>query len=559
MPIAPPPKRMCEAYLRGQCPRQNRCHFSHGDVSTRGDTSSSHAGNVITVSSSSFSAKMGHGNVLGSGGSGASAAAAAAGSAAGAMNNQILVTLLKLVFDVTGTTEGVYRDGGQLHLTRFADLANLRDVKSQIDFNAVFFCSALCEVIKEKCRDAVFVLLDDNNIRNLHVFLKAMRDHGLVHIQGISACGNNIASTDFTAHLRPFKQLVELRLMGNPVTANERYREAVRKALPDLVILDGESVHRPPLSLPWPQPPRMSSEDGQNLINVLAERFFDVAERRGPDAAITVYHEDALFTLSIAPGGEMKGPEVSTDFPRRQDVLKDFVTLRLAQNDRCRNIVTTRGPVRAVRGRADIGAALRHCLYPRGIAVQHNLVNAGITCEFIPCASGTVAMLTIHGTMTWIHSLLPDPQQGGVSRHYERIMCVLPDTNSPIGFYITNDCVLLRAVDTMEPLWAGNAPARMELMGRKYSVHPGIMEKIVPICKSDREVYDLAVTGLQNMPFEAFQECLNCADGNEEQAVHVARVASSFGVPPGRAKELLVKLNWDLGQVKSAIRNGAPL
>jgi hypothetical protein len=527
MPIKAPPKRVCEMYLRGHCPRGNRCHMSHG-----GDTSANSNATTKALAGGALTSSAGP-------------------------SNSILVTLLKLVFDVTGTSGSVWRDGGQLNLTAFANLANLSDVKSQIDFNAVFFCNALCQVIKEKANDAVFLVIDDNNIRNLQVFLKALKDVGVIHIQGLSACGNNIANTDFTAALKPFKQLNELRLMGNPVTQNDRYRDSIRKALPELVLLDGDAVQRPPLGLPWPQPPCVNNQDGSKLVQCLAEEFFAVAERRGPDAAISMYHEDAVFTLSVAPGGEMKAPEISTQHPKRQDIMKDFVSLRLAQNDRSRNIVTTRGPVRAVRGRADIGAALRNCLYPRGVIVEHNLISAGITTEFMPSAINTIALITIHSTMTWIHSLDPNPE-AGVSRHYERTLAVIPDNNSPIGFYITNDCVHLRAMDAMEPLWSGNAPGRMETMGRKYNVHPGIMETIVPLLKSDRELHDVVTTGLQNMPYEAFQECLNIAPNpnnnqneRDSNAMQIARVASTFNVPPARALDALQRCNFDLSQVRA--------
>jgi hypothetical protein len=515
----------------------------------------------------------GGGGLLLGGGGGVLASSSAASAAVAAASTSILATLLKLVFDVTGTTQGVYRDGGFLNLANFASIPSLQDVRSQIDFNAVFFCNALCRVVREKVPDAIFLNVDNNDIRNLHVLLRAMKDNDLVHVQGLSACGNKIANTDFTVALKPFKRLNELRLMGNPVTANDRYREAVRKALPDLVTLDGDGVQRPPLRLPWPQPPQITSDDGRRIVGCLADEFFAVAERRGADACVALYHEDAVFSLSVAPGAEMKAPEVSTNHPKRQDILKDFVSLRLAQNDRCRNITTARGPVRTVRGRADIGAALRNCLYPRGVVVLHNLNLAGITTDFMPSAAGLLAVVTMHGTMTWMHSLEPTVE-AGVSRHYERTITVVPDAGSPIGFYICNDCVHLRGMDAMEPLWAGNAEKRVETLSRKYNVDMRVLAHVVPLAKSDLELHDMVTTGLEGMPWERFEDCLGAADSPQGRsgpmppdsggdnslslrAVQIARVAATFRCHPGRALDVLQRCAWNLPEARAAFTGPA--
>src|SRR3989338_8309013 len=101
------PKPLCQMFLLGHCPRGNRCHMSHG-----GDG----GGNTVAVitAGGSTGIKCGGGS-----------AAAGAQSAAGGANSKILVTLLKLVFDITGTAQSVWRDNGQLDLSSFANFANL--------------------------------------------------------------------------------------------------------------------------------------------------------------------------------------------------------------------------------------------------------------------------------------------------------------------------------------------------------------------------------------------------------------------------------------------------
>jgi hypothetical protein len=83
-----------------------------------------------------------------------------------------------------------------------------------------------------------------------------MRRHGLhTDLIGLDLSENKLDSLRFLFQLRAdYKdRLLFLWLQGNPITRKPEYREQIRATLPRLVCLDGESIRRPPLSLPYPR------------------------------------------------------------------------------------------------------------------------------------------------------------------------------------------------------------------------------------------------------------------------------------------------------------------
>jgi hypothetical protein len=362
--------------------------------------------------------------------------------------------------------------------------------------------------------------------------------------------------------LRNFDQLLEVDLRNNPVTAGKEYRTSMRKAIQNLVTLDGENVQRPPLALPWAVARGVTNPTALNLLGTLANEYFGPLEQRGPDACISLYAEDAIFSLSVAQDAELKGPQLPPNFPKRSDVASDFASLRLALNDRSRNIVVARGAVRAVRGRTDIAATLRQCLYRREVAVSHHIASPTTVaaCELVHMGPNVVcAVITIHGTISWRHEHiaaspeLAENPNAIVSRCYDRTMVLAPNATSPTGMLITNDCLHLRSVDDNgATIWLPDRPGRIEAMGRRYNIEDRAMREIVRAANSDAELHALCgeVSGLT---FSHLAQLMQLTGNSLTDSILIARFQRRYAVAPEAVWAALTQCGGDVAGAKAVL------
>jgi hypothetical protein len=458
-----------------------------------------------------------------------------------APQNGVLVAMLNLVFE---KQQQLIYSNGVLALNKFRECPDLAHVASSIDFNTMAFCEALASVIKKTVVAPEFIAVNDNNIRSLHFLLKALESNGLhVSLHGISAKNNEIDSLDVIKQLRPFTNLKEIEFTGNPITAKAGFRDQVRKQLPYLLGIDGVGVHRPPLNLPWPQR-TVPDVESQALLMNLEQKLFRALETEGVDGCLTMYHADAVFSLTVGVDALPKAPTMSNDVPRRNDIIKAFVQMRMAQTSRDQNLKLTK-TVRAVRGRTDVAAALRHAMYPKGMAVMHEL-NASADVKTI--SEGTkvgLAIITFHGKMSWRVMTQPDSVPS-VTRVFDRtVTLTMVDGN----MFITNDLVHLRQCsDDDAAVWFADTTERLGKMARKHKLDEAVMGAIVEMSSSDLDA--AAVAGdLQALTMEQLNECVAGAGGNVQHGIMVARVATRCSCDPAAAYAALQSVNMEVTQV----------
>jgi hypothetical protein len=455
--------------------------------------------------------------------------------------NSAMAAVLKLVFEKQNAV--LLADNGRmLNLERLAKCPDLEKVTTGVDFDSMAFCEALVSVVRAHCTDVQFISVDDNGIRSLFHLLKALERADMHHgIRAVSAMNNHISTFEFVKQMKPFENLREIRLLGNPVAALPDYRTMVRKGLPQLEGLDGAGVNRPPLNLPWPQPTEQN-ETTTAMLQQIEQSLFRVLESGGTiDSLSHLYHEDAIFSLTCSDAtATVKPPTLGSDVPRRNVIIRDFVAMRMAQTDRDNNIKTVRG-VRAAKGRTDVCSALRATLYPRCMNVLHNLSSDSCVTSIEAGVKEPVHVFQFHGTFSWFHKEQPVETSGPVTRIFDRTLVVLTAGDT---FAIISDAITIRP-DMGEALWFAQQDRRVDVLAAKYNIDPSIVRSIISVSSTDIDVDD-AARDLTGIAPEGLQECLDAAGGNDSQAVIVARMATRTGIPPPTAYGILSQHNFDL-------------
>ena len=454
----------------------------------------------------------------------------------------VLAVALKLVFEKNQSI--VIDEAGVVCLNELQKCADLDPVKSSIDFNSKAFCDTLCRVIKDAFGAPQYLQIDGNGVKSLTHFLRAMRECDLHEtIKGISAANNQLSTYDFLHDLKSFRSLKELRFVGNPIAARSDYRSHIR-TLPQLEGLDGESVERLPLELPWPLRSNEFGEREAQLLQLLEADFFQVVESGGLDR-VELLHPSVRFSVSFESDVVIRAPQVSG--PSKREIVEDYVRLRQAMEGRNSNLKLPHTR-KMVGGRTEALSAMRYSLYPRNFEVHHELdSNADI--QIFPDQQYAVA--TLHGTMQWRH-VKQMPSENPVCRIFDRTFVLTFEDR----WYVTNDMVRLRHVAPSVLLFP-DSESRVIRLGRKYEIELPLLTSIIKSCTSDYELH-LAVQDIKQLTPEQVSECFAVANGNDAHAIAVARIACRHHIYPASAYTILQTAHFSLDEVDAIIPTVGP-
>lgn len=168
-------------------------------------------------------------------------------------------------------------------------------------------------------------------ITSADTLVSLLRHHTLhKHLIGMDLSFNKFDSLRFLFQLKADygDRLLFLGLQGNPITRKPNYREQVRATLPRLVRLDGESIRRPPLALPFPTAsvPTSSSISPQDCAEVLAtvRRFFYAWETQQvplpPKRVVKRRLDSSAQEVRRSSSTSSRGVDPTTSKKRRADV-----------------------------------------------------------------------------------------------------------------------------------------------------------------------------------------------------------------------------------------------
>ncbi|KAK7195319.1 mRNA export factor MEX67 [Novymonas esmeraldas] len=408
----------------------------------------------------------------------------------------LISTMLKLFFEKQ--TQHIYdASTGMLNLSRLSAYDDLAPVASSINFNTRTFCVALCTCIRELVAPPPALLqLDHNDLKSFHQLGKALEEADLhPALRALSLAHNGITSTDVAQELRRFSNLMEVSLVGNPVTESADYKQKFKKHLPWLQGLDGVSMAAPPLELPWPRffDPQHTSPAHGDLDSIAGGfacgvRGYDDTQRAllhfihsavlrplemesgpgqlsGIDAVSDVYALNAAFTFSLVtndaavstPSRTAGGAAASA----QRDVVREIVGFRMRQTESNHNVLFGLKATTVATGRTSVCAKLEHVLYPKNFAVAHYLHDSpGVVVLDNKSGGGStsvvgvrhpLSIITMHGVMLWRYRtagsdadvqhthLLRDATV--IKRNFSRVFTVT--STAPGRWYIVNDMVTL--------------------------------------------------------------------------------------------------------------------
>ena len=428
--------------------------------------------------------------------------------------NDVLAALLRGVLDAN---QGMVFDEsvGLLRLDGFKSFPVLKTAVTSINFDAPSFCDTLCSVIGDLVRPQ-FISIERNEITSPQVLLNALVAHDLhVGLKGLSFSNNNVTRLDFLNALREFQSLVEIQFVGNPVTEVPEYRRRISKRVPWLIGLDGSEVKRPPLALPWPIPSGPYEAVPHELlqsINTLLGNF-----STGPaDACSQVYHPEATFTLTIIDF------RVNSN-ERQNSVRKDIALLRQFVLDRNRNPLRGGKLTSIFKGQHGVMEALQH-IYPKYMITEHDLSpNADVQILQDGTTKIALAVVTVHGSMTWRHR--DSKSQAGVAQsHFDRTFSFV---NAPSGgWLIVNDLLHLRP-PIRDVLFLPKGASRMQMLERRYPQAQSILCDLVDASSNDVEL-DLVA----QLTEEQLKECIASAGGSVSDGILLARIVSQYRITP---------------------------
>eukprot|EP00744_Colponema_vietnamica_P021106 GILI01030081.1.p1 GENE.GILI01030081.1~~GILI01030081.1.p1 ORF type:complete len:537 (-),score=88.93 GILI01030081.1:46-1656(-) len=469
----------------------------------------------------------------------------------GSSGNQILTTLIKLLFEKAQSN--IYTsDERRLNISNFKASPDVVDMVNSIDFNTAFFCDALCAAMADKYGPTGLVIFDvsNNEIRTLTHIVNALKKHGLhTNISAISFANNNINGTDFTLQLQSFPNLQQVVMMGNPAANQPEYKSLVRKRLPNLVGLDKQTIQRPPLSLPWPlRQPNISSEAASMALNFVGS-YFDTVNNLGLDNVIDRYHPQAIFSFSFVseaanvkwdgesasnpstPGPSSTGGILTSPNRRplpNKDVLRDVTTLRVKQSEGNHNLMKGVKPANIGKGRAEVVSKLSHLIYQRSFIVDHTF-HSSVNATYIP-EGGPMAMavVTMHGYMRWRHRTATDIT---FTRVFDRTMTLIPNTDANVPLLITNDMVELRP-NADDPLCFSDNTERVATVARKFNLPPPIVFTCMTMVGSNDAAWFGLLLELQNSVPVSLLEMVATQLGHNDlaQVVNVARTMARKGI-----------------------------
>lgn len=446
----------CKYYLRGSCSNQ-RCPYLHVRQH-----------NVVKSSDSS------------KGSTGSANPSSSTGAAS------VLSTMLKLFFEKEQSR--IYdAASSMLNISRLACYSDLTAVASSVNFNTRAFCTALCRCIADLITPPPSILqADENEMTTFHHFSSALQEVGLhTSLCAISLAQNQIKSTDVAVDLKPFSQLREVNLTGNPVTSAADYRQRIKKNLPWLQGLDGQGIATPPLDVPWP---RFYDPDGicrgDDLLQDHGDRYYDDTQKAvlhfiqhsvlkplerepaagilsGVDAVSDVYALNATFSFSLSSNNAaVSTPTKTVSTSTQRDVIREIVGFRLRQSESNHNLLLGIKAATVASGRTSVCAKLEHVLYPKGFTVGHYihsspdvavLDNKGFGPNAVVAMKHPISVVTLHGVLIWRYRSTgsdADVANSGVlrdaiviKRNFSRVLTV--SAEEPGRWHVANDMVTL--------------------------------------------------------------------------------------------------------------------
>jgi hypothetical protein len=204
-----------------------------------------------------------------------------------------------------------------------------------------------------------------------------------------------------------FPGLMALGLLNNPITRKPDYREQVRLTLPELCLLDGQSIRRPPLALPHPA--RWTNGDVNDdamkytaaLLHCLETGLVD------EEFATKHFHPSVTFSLTVDPQFKMSlpahcqtavqqaasilmsdivraennGGAVTSEYARPRELTmmspadeKEVRLFTVAVRNQSRNILLGKQDMhKYARGPLQVFTAYQCSVYPPRFAVDHQL------------------------------------------------------------------------------------------------------------------------------------------------------------------------------------------
>lgn len=200
----------------------------------------------------------------------------------------------------------------QLNLSNLADDEELSALGIYPQLNKRAFIRELIDIINKSLHTTRQMDLGSNNITNLHEFGELQ----LPNLGMLSLASNQLRSAEELAHLKQLPNLYHLILNNNPITSpNHRQSlsqdeliSVVRQKLPQLKRIDnmdlpaqiGFAIDNEAVRLPTSNPHSVPA-DLQGHLAKFIDQFFGLFDISGRNELHTLYHEQCMFSLCIAP------------------------------------------------------------------------------------------------------------------------------------------------------------------------------------------------------------------------------------------------------------------
>ena len=422
---------------------------------------------------------------------------------------------------------------GMLNLAHFKECPDLESVQKSVDFSTVAFCRSLVAVIQAKLGLPRFINLNNNNITTLTMFLGALVDANLHDsVGGISACNNNLTDFKFLGPLKKFTNLQELVLAGNDISSKPNYVKEITRALPGLLGLDGQSVRRPPLALPYPIRPPLSQE-AVSVLQMLEVSLLQQLSAKNLDTLLSLYHTDALFSFTFGSRFKFKSFPMSNSNKGNKSLANDLHA-RSRSSEHRRDLLDIHGMKNFSKGKAKIQLAQQNNVYLKNFDVLHHVDGAANVVFLSDAMKVPTCIVTIHGKMQWVHNKCRDEVQVAC---FDRTFALVFTT----AWEITNDMLNIRE-EKHEPLSFPDNPSNIALLQRKLGLEESIVQAVVKQANSES---DLAWM-LADLTPQVIQECAPYASGDANKLVSLARVAAQRQVDAKSAFGMLSATGFDV-------------
>lgn len=156
------------------------------------------------------------------------------------------------------------------------------------------------KLIKTSVPPVTRLSLRENELTNL----AAVESANLNSLQSLDLRNNKLLMIDALAPLKN-NPLREIWLDGNPLCENysspEKYIEAVKKYCPNLLKLDGVLVQSGLPNAPVMYQNYIKNARAKPIVNQFVTHFFALYDQRDRSILRGIYHEDAMFSMTLSP------------------------------------------------------------------------------------------------------------------------------------------------------------------------------------------------------------------------------------------------------------------